>query len=430
VQPTDFQVAPDELADAAGPFPAEVEGPLSVPGPEAAAAAPGPEAAAAAPAEDPVALDPRDDVHLGKVRQLHEQTRQLLSELRTAQDAVIAARNENQLAQGELNKSTVLIAQLSMRWIEISGQLGVRGIPLQQQRLLRQELVNIEQQSANLEMAKKNLEMNLRVGLPRKLKAAEHAVLEVVRKCDATIPAWIELADPYGAQSRGAHQRVAEACSTWLVGESIFAPAYLMRGFASWHVADLDRATEDFDQAVQQSEGNATTANQQDLLAVALSARAVLHAQRNQEAQAKADYTKAAELCPKSVLVCIFRGRANTWLGKTRPALEDFRRATQLDDKHPDAFREFDWLLASSPGVRDGRRAVDLGRIACDLTDWNQWQCLDTYALANAADGNFESAIENGRKALDLAPFHVRPEIQQRLALYQVREVPQDVIHR
>jgi tetratricopeptide (TPR) repeat protein len=176
--------------------------------------------------------------------------------------------------------------------------------------------------------------------------------------------------------------------------------------------------------------GNASTANVLALLATGLSARAVLYAQQKQEAQSQADQGKAAELCPKSALVYVFRGRANAALGKTRPAIDDFLRATKLDSKEPAAFRELAWLLASSPTLGQAARAVEFGRTACDLTEWNQWQCLDAYALANAADGKFEVAIETGRKAHDLAPYNVRPEIEQRLKLYQAGVVPQHVLQR
>ena len=187
---------------------------------------------------------------------------------------------------------------------------------------------------------------------------------------------------------------------------------------------------QDFDQVVARADERTKTKNEQELLAAGFSGRAVLYAERKQEAQAKADFGKAADLCPKSVLVCIFRGRANMALGKTRSAEDDFLKATKLDGKDPAGFRELAWLLATFPTVRDGKRAADFGRTACELTKGSQWQCLDAYALANAADGKFDQAIEIGRKALETAPHDARPEMEQRLKLYQAGVVPTNVKQR
>jgi tetratricopeptide (TPR) repeat protein len=155
-----------------------------------------------------------------------------------------------------------------------------------------------------------------------------------------------------------------------------------------------------------------------------------VYAGLKQEARAKEDFGKAEDLCPKSAVVCVLRGRANAILGKTRAAQDDFLKAMKLDDKEPAGFRELAWLLASSPNLQEGKRALDCGRAACELTRWDQWQCLDAFALANAANGGFDEACRWGRKALEVAPRDVQPGIEQRLKLYQAGVAPTSVKQR
>jgi tetratricopeptide (TPR) repeat protein len=422
VQPAEYQAPEIAVDPPAGPFaPASVPVPLS----DTQTGSP-PSAADNATAPN----DPRDDAHRKKVEQLFEQTRKLLSDSRAAQDAVVAVRNEVQLAQATVTSAAVQIPVLTADLFAIGMQLGGPPMPLNQRNMLKTQETRINQQLAMLVQAKMSAERLLQAELPRKLKVAESQALEAASKCDAMIPDWISLADPFGEQSLRAHQSVAELCSEWLASDPGFVPAILMRGFASWHAGDSSSALQDFDQVVQLAERNASTANVQALLATGLSARAVVYAQRKQEAQSQADQGKATELCPKSAVVYIFRGRANAALGKARPAIDDLLRATKLDNKEPAAFRELAWLLASSPTLGQAARAVEFGRTACELTQWNQWQCLDAYALANAADGKFPLAIETARKAHDLAPHNIRSEIEQRLKLYQAGVVPQDLLRR
>ncbi len=424
VQSTDFQVVQDESRESADPF-----GPSSGTPP----ATPEPADDAAALAEQAAPPDPRDDAHREKLEQLFEQTRSLLAEWRLAQDTRIALQKEIQETQARINEANITIARHTQDLWDVQGKLGVRGLLPQQRRILQQQAVSLSHNLTQVQNAKSSFERRLRMELPHKLQQAERAAAAAWQKTDATIPAWIELADLFAEQSRVAHQRMVEGCAEWVTGESPFIPATFMRGFAAWHVRDADLAMQDFNHVVQlaqQRDPKTASPNQQELLALALAARSVLHAERKQETEARADYARAAEILPRSSLMYVFRGRSNALLGRTRAALDDFRRATQLDSKHPAAYRKAAWLLASSPGMQEGRRAVDLSRIACELTDWNQWQCLDAFALANAADGNFELAMEKAREARDLAPRNVRSEIENRLELYQAGVVPQNVIHR
>jgi len=417
IQAADFRVP---VADGSGPF--ALSPPQVVPADELPVGRE-PSTDASAPP------DPRDDVYRQELRQLFEQTRKALRASEAAQNEVVKVNNEIRQAQTSINAADVQIPLLTQQLANIAFQLGGRLTP-ESRATLKSQGTLLQAQLAMLVQAKQNSEKQLELVLPRKLREVEGQAAAAAEKCDALLPDWIVFGDPFGDQSRVAHVRMAESCSEWLAGDPGFIPAFLMRGFARWHAGESDAALQDFDQVVARAGERTKTKNEQGLLAAGLAGRSVLYAERKQEAQAKADFGKAVELCPKSALVCILRGRANAALGKTRSAQDDFLRATKLDAREPAGFRELAWLLATSPTVREGKRAADFGHTACELTKWSQWQCLDSYALANAADGNFDQALEVGRKAHESAPHDARPEMEQRLKLYQAGVVPTNVRRR
>lgn len=80
------------------------------------------------------------------------------------------------------------------------------------------------------------------------------------------------------------------------------------------------------------------------------------------------------------------------------------------------------WLRATCPDdqYRDGKRAVESARRACELTHWENPGEVEVLAAACAEAGDFESAVKWQEKALSLTvePAGV-PARQKRLALYR-----------
>jgi tetratricopeptide (TPR) repeat protein len=77
------------------------------------------------------------------------------------------------------------------------------------------------------------------------------------------------------------------------------------------------------------------------------------------------------------------------------------------------------WATTPRPELRDPARAIEFARRACELTQWQIAGFLDTLAVAHAAAGQFAEAIEQQRRALDLASEEEKAEYQARLALYE-----------
>jgi tetratricopeptide (TPR) repeat protein len=100
------------------------------------------------------------------------------------------------------------------------------------------------------------------------------------------------------------------------------------------------------------------------------------------------------------------RGRADAYLtvGEHKKAVKDFEKAYATDSKDSSVLNNFAWVLATSPDdqVRDGKRAIEIAKKACELTEYKQTHILSTLAAAYAESGDFEKAREWSQKALDL----------------------------
>jgi len=88
-----------------------------------------------------------------------------------------------------------------------------------------------------------------------------------------------------------------------------------------------------------------------------------------------------------------------------RNALEHYLTALKLKPEAPEILNNLAWLLATSRNnkLRDGNRAIQYGRQACELTQNGNPACLGTLAAAYAEAGKFDDAIATAQQACDLA---------------------------
>ncbi|MCO8125451.1 tetratricopeptide repeat protein [Stieleria sp. TO1_6] len=110
--------------------------------------------------------------------------------------------------------------------------------------------------------------------------------------------------------------------------------------------------------------------------------------------------------------VSVLRSRADAYLavGEHDKAIADYERALKVAGDNADEFdlsgilNNLAWVLATSPkdGVRDGKRAVELGERAVELTESKEPHILSTLAAAYAETGDFEKARQWSTKAVEL----------------------------
>jgi serine/threonine-protein kinase len=106
--------------------------------------------------------------------------------------------------------------------------------------------------------------------------------------------------------------------------------------------------------------------------------------------------------------------------------LEDLEHAVRVAPDFSGALNSLSWLLATcpDPSVRDGRRAVALGRRAVENSpEPTRAECLDTLAAALAENGEFADAIDCEREAISLMEDTDRLlNYERRLVLYENNE--------
>ncbi|MGD9240677.1 MAG: SPOR domain-containing protein [Desulfobacterales bacterium] len=141
--------------------------------------------------------------------------------------------------------------------------------------------------------------------------------------------------------------------------------------------------------------------------------RGVARALKGDFDKAMADYNIALKIRPRYAEAYNNRGFAHTQMGDLKQALNDYSRALEINPFFVDAYNNKAWILATAADkrYRNGAKAVMLAQKAVELKP--NAESLDTLAAAYAAVGNFESAIDTQKKA-----------VQKLLLADQTSEVP------
>ena len=140
--------------------------------------------------------------------------------------------------------------------------------------------------------------------------------------------------------------------------------------------------------------------------------------------KAISDYSQAIRLDPKFVQA--YTNRGIVWSGKDQldKAIADYNEAIRLDPKNASPYNNLAWLQSTCPDARyrNGRKAVENGRKACDLTDWKIHILVGTLAAAYAENGEFDEAVCWQQKAIELAPAKYKAVYRSFFELYKVRK--------
>jgi tetratricopeptide (TPR) repeat protein len=152
--------------------------------------------------------------------------------------------------------------------------------------------------------------------------------------------------------------------------------------------------------------------------------RAELYFVKGELDGALSDCNKALSINPN--LAAAYIGRARVYIRKKSysEAVRDLKKAESVTEKvNPGTLNLIAWLQATSPesAVRDGQKAVEAGRKACDLTSWKNWAYIDTLAAAYAESGDFDQAAKYQEQVISLVPPS-HPHFQsakERLVLYR-----------
>jgi tetratricopeptide (TPR) repeat protein len=136
-----------------------------------------------------------------------------------------------------------------------------------------------------------------------------------------------------------------------------------------------------------------------------------------------AEFTRALDVDPMHIPALLLRAKA--WKRKYdhARAISDSAEAVHRAPGDPQAHQALAWILATCPQAefRDGRRAVDEGTRACELTDWRRPDELNALAAACAEAGDYASAVKWQSRAVELLALDdkSRPLFNRRLFIYE-----------
>ncbi|MFW6124611.1 MAG: tetratricopeptide repeat protein [Pirellulales bacterium] len=151
----------------------------------------------------------------------------------------------------------------------------------------------------------------------------------------------------------------------------------------------------------------------------------VLSAQLQDEGQAIRHYTYALRVEPSLAEAHYRLAVLLARRGDIDHAMERYRAALRLRPKWWLPANNLAWILATQPEARyrGGHEAIDLARRACQATQHQEPQALDTLAAAFAEAGQFNEAVATAQRAIDLASQSGQEElasqIAERLAIYR-----------
>jgi tetratricopeptide (TPR) repeat protein len=181
-------------------------------------------------------------------------------------------------------------------------------------------------------------------------------------------------------------------CSASLELEPDDAGAWFLRGKALHKTGEHARSVADFRE---------TTARKPDHLDAYLWRGNACLRLRDYDG-ALASYEEGLRRKPDSAFFLLNRSLAHKGKQNYAQALADLHAALAIDPQYPNGNNNLAWLLATcaDASIRDGVKALEYARKACDLTAWNNPLMLGTLGATYGELGQFDEGIRWIKQAL------------------------------
>jgi tetratricopeptide (TPR) repeat protein len=119
------------------------------------------------------------------------------------------------------------------------------------------------------------------------------------------------------------------------------------------------------------------------------------------------------------------RGVAYQITGQYERAIADYNEAIRINPVYSGAYASLAQLQATCPDdrYRDGKKALQNAKQACEQSGWKTGDALDSLAAAYAETGDFEKARQYEAKAIELVNTErMKNKYRSRLELYKANK--------
>lgn len=160
----------------------------------------------------------------------------------------------------------------------------------------------------------------------------------------------------------------------------------------------------------------------------ALNNRGIIHSRNGDYTAAIADFTAAIKIDERYTDAYGNRAFAHRRQEQYKAALTDLRTAIEKAPLQFEPVNDLAWMLATTnePSVRNGKEAVELATKACQMTQYKNWNTMDTLAAAYAAAGDFKSAGQWIATAIEKAPENEKVELEKHSKLIESQKTIDD----
>lgn len=185
------------------------------------------------------------------------------------------------------------------------------------------------------------------------------------------------------------------------------ANAFHIRGLINFEMEKTQQAIDDYSESIRLN----------NKFVSAINARGIAYRKQNRLDLALKDFNQAIK--DNSFISEVFSNRAAIWEEKQQfeTAVKDYQRALELNPSSATAHNDLAWLYVtcSDASFRDPQAGVKHAIKACELTQFEDWNLLDTLSTAYLENKQTEKAIDSLKKCIDKAPVKEKNILQKKL---------------
>jgi tetratricopeptide (TPR) repeat protein len=194
-----------------------------------------------------------------------------------------------------------------------------------------------------------------------------------------------------------------------------YANAYINRGLAYVKKGDFVRALADCSEAIRLKPDYAN----------AYVNRGLAYVKKRDFVRGLADCSEAIRLQPGFAIAYSIRADCYAGNGDNEHAIANYNEAIRLQPGLADPYNNLArlWAVCSEDRIRDGRKAEEYAKKACELAEWKNPEYIDTLAVACAEAGDFNDALRWENMYLEsIPPKKAADSARQRLSLFEAKK--------